>query len=67
MLGKLFQTFSQVDSTITRKFGGSGLGLVISQQLCRAMGGHITVRSEPRVGSTFTIHISVDPEPPDER
>ncbi len=67
MLGKLFQTFSQVDSTITRKFGGSGLGLVISQQLCRAMGGHITVRSEPRVGSTFTIHIPVDPEPPDER
>jgi signal transduction histidine kinase len=66
MLGKLFQTFSQVDSTLTRKFGGSGLGLVISQQFCRAMGGYITVESEPRVGSTFTIYIPGCPEPLEE-
>ncbi len=66
MLGKLFQTFSQVDSSITRKFGGSGLGLVISQQLCLAMGGHITVRSELGLGSTFSIHIPVYTEPLDE-
>jgi adenylate cyclase len=57
MLGKLFRTFSQVDPSLTRKFGGSGLGLVISEQFCRAMEGYITVESKPSVGSTFTIHL----------
>lgn len=54
---KLFQAFSQADSSITRRYGGSGLGLVISQQFCQAMGGYITAESEAGVGSTFTIHI----------
>ena len=56
-LARLFKTFSQVDSSATRKHGGSGLGLAISQQLCHAMGGHISVESEPGRGSTFTIHM----------
>ena len=54
---KLFKTFSQVDSSATRRFAGSGLGLAISDQLCRAMGGYISVESELDHGSTFTIHI----------
>lgn len=52
-LGKLFQTFMQADSTVTRKYGGTGLGLALSQRLCRLMGGEINVSSEPGVGSTF--------------
>lgn len=57
---KLFQAFSQSDSSITRRYGGSGLGLVISQQFCQAMGGHISVESEAGAGSTFTVHIPLD-------
>ncbi len=51
----LFQRFHQVDSGVARQFGGSGLGLEISQSLARMMGGDIEVRSTPGVGSCFTL------------
>ena len=56
---KLFQSFHQVDASTTRKYGGTGLGLVISKQLCELMGGKIRVKSLPGVGSTFTFTFTI--------
>ncbi|HTQ79750.1 MAG TPA: ATP-binding protein, partial [Thermoanaerobaculia bacterium] len=54
---RLFQPFSQADSTAARPFGGSGLGLAISKRLVDLMGGELTVRSEREVGSIFAFTI----------
>ncbi|MGB5685285.1 MAG: response regulator [Candidatus Electrothrix sp.] len=52
-MSRLFQSFTQADSSITRKYGGSGLGLVISQRLVEKMGGEIVMESEPGKGACF--------------
>jgi PAS domain S-box-containing protein len=53
-LARLFQPFVQADASTTRKYGGTGLGLVISRRLCRLMGGDVSVSSSPGQGSCFT-------------
>jgi len=52
-IARLFQSFQQVDMSITRKFGGTGLGLATARKLAELMGGKVGVRSEPGAGSTF--------------
>jgi adenylate cyclase len=63
-LNRLFQAFSQADASTTKRFGGTGLGLVITRHFCRMLGGDITVTSRAGEGSTFTILLpreTVDP------
>jgi len=54
---KLFQAFTQADVSTTRKYGGTGLGLVITQQFCKLLGGDIQVESEAGKGTTFTVRL----------
>jgi GAF domain-containing protein len=65
-MGRLFQEFSQATSATASKYGGTGLGLVISRRFCQMMGGDITVESEPGRGSTFKVRLPVIVEAPKE-
>jgi two-component system, sensor histidine kinase and response regulator len=58
---RLFKAFSQVDSSTSRKYGGTGLGLIICEKLIALMGGSITVESEENEGTTFSFNIMSEP------
>ncbi len=61
VIPRLFQPFTQADTTTTRRFGGTGLGLSICKRLAEYLGGTIAVRSTPGVGTCFTVTLPIDP------
>ena len=61
---KLFEEFTQADSSTARQYGGTGLGLAITRKLARMMGGDVTLTSEAGKGSTFTVRLPADTDVP---
>ncbi len=65
-MARVFDEFTQADSSTTRKFGGTGLGLTISKKFCQLMGGDVTVESEEGEGTTFTVELPAVVREPEE-
>jgi signal transduction histidine kinase len=59
-LDRLFKPFSQVDASTSRRFGGTGLGLALTREFCRLMGGEISVSSQPGMGTEFVIELPAE-------